>query len=59
MKFYDEYQNEIPVSYLEEIKAISPSEQDFVNKVTYGCTDEKSELDSGTVENLKTWYNEN
>jgi len=56
LRFFDEYGEQIPVDYLKEILEISSSEEDFINKVTLGTTDEKSELDPSTVENLRIWY---
>lgn len=45
--------------YLIGILKIAASEEDFLNKVIYGITDQTSEISSNDEDVLKGWYAEN
>ena len=64
LKIMGEYEgkpNEVDLDdeYLIGILKISASEEDFLNKVIYGITDETSEISSIDEDILKGWYAEN
>jgi hypothetical protein len=46
-------------TYLVDIMALSRNEDDFINKVTYGLTDETSSLSTKDIQKLRTWYQSN
>lgn len=56
LTFKDEDGNNIPMDFLEDMLEIAIDEIDFVNKVTYGCTNENSRLDIHTDHNLHIYY---
>lgn len=56
LTFKDEDGNNIPTDFLERMIEIAIDESDFINKVTYGCTNEKKSLDEVTENNLHTFY---
>ena len=46
-------------TYLVDTMAISRGEDDFIQKIEYGLTDETSSLSSEDVQKLRTWYQSN
>lgn len=64
LKIMGEYEgkpNEVDLDdeYLIGILKISASEEDFLNKVIYGITDETNEISSNDEDILKGWYADN
>ncbi len=57
--FRDEDNNPIPIDYLLPILGHSISKMDFINKVVYGCTNEKPNLDAESLDHLAIWYDNN
>jgi hypothetical protein len=64
LKIMGEYEGkpeevDLDEEYLIGILKTSASEEDFLNKVIYGITDETDEISSNDEDILKSWYAEN
>ena len=57
LTFKDEFGNNIPTDFLEDMLKIAIDERDFIKKVTYGCTEDNYSLDELTENNLHIYYN--
>ena len=55
----DENGNEVADSYLKDILDTASNIEDFVKKVNYGITNEKTSVSPDNDENLRNWYNNN